>query len=455
MRKEAYFKMRQYKNAVRRAAAWLMAACLMVQPALAADGIEIPADYESPFSDMGEGDWFYPYVASLNSQGIIAGYDDGRFGPHDPLSTGAALVMVIRAAGYEDIEAVEGGHYAAGYANYARERGWLDAGQLENLDGAISRLAVAQLAARALGLELDEEGTSPFADTQDSCAAALYQAGIVAGSEENGQLLFHPEASITRAEISVIVWQIQQYVSHIHFGSYTVDILENVPVNPYDPQNFVLEGDRMTYTGEGMETALGVDVSSYQGSVDWEKAAEDGIDFAMIRVGYRGYGQEGKLMEDTAFRDNLQGALDAGLEVGVYFFSQAITEEEAREEADFVLELIDGYDLTYPVVFDWENITYDTARTDGIDSQTLTALADAFCRRVEEAGYQPMIYFNQYLAYLMYDLEGITQWPFWLAEYNETPGFYYTFQMWQYTDAGQVDGIQGDVDLNLRLMPQA
>ena len=205
MRKEAYFKMRQYKNAVRRAAAWLMAACLMVQPALAADGIEIPADYESPFSDMGEGDWFYPYVASLNSQGIIAGYDDGRFGPHDPLSTGAALVMVIRAAGYEDIEAVEGGHYAAGYANYARERGWLDAGQLENLDGAISRLAVAQLAARALGLELDEEGTSPFADTQDSCAAALYQAGIVAGSEENGQLLFHPEASITRAEISVIV----------------------------------------------------------------------------------------------------------------------------------------------------------------------------------------------------------------------------------------------------------
>ena len=211
----------------------------------------------------------------------------------------------------------------------------------------------------------------------------------------------------------------------------------------------------MTCTGEGMETALGVDVSSYQGSVDWEKAAEDGIDFAMIRVGYRGYGQEGKLMEDTVFRDNLQGALDAGLEVGVYFFSQAITEEEAREEADFVLELIDGYDLTYPVVFDWENITYDTARTDGIDSQTLTALADAFCRRVEEAGYQPMIYFNQYLAYLMYDLEGITQWPFWLAEYNETPGFYYTFQMWQYTDAGQVDGIQGEVDLNLRLMPQA
>lgn len=372
--------MRQQKNAVRRAAAWLMAACLMVQPALAADEVEIPADYESPFSDMGEGDWFYPYVASLNSQGIIAGYDDGRFGPHDPLSTGAALVMVIRAAGYEDIEAVEGGHYAAGYANYARERGWLDAGQLENLDGAISRLAVAQLAARALGLELDEEGTSPFADTQDSCAAALYQAGIVAGSEENGQLLFHPEASITRAEISVIVWQIQQYVSHIHFGSYTVDILENVPVNPYDPQNFVLEGDRMTYTGEGMETALGVDVSSYQGSVDWEKAAEDGIDFAMIRVGYRGYSQEGKLMEDTAFRDNLQGALDAGLEVGVYFFSQAITEEEAREEADFVLELIEGYDLTYPVVFDWENITYDTARTDGIDSQTLTALADAFCQ---------------------------------------------------------------------------
>lgn len=448
MRKEAYFKMRQYKNAVRRAAAWLMAACLMVQPALAADGIEIPADYESPFSDMGEGDWFYPYVASLNSQGIIAGYDDGRFGPHDPLSTGAALVMVIRAAGYKDIEAVEGGHYAAGYANYARERGWLDAGQLENLDGAISRLAVAQLAARALGLELDEEGTSPFADTQDSCAAALYQAGIVAGSEENGQLLFHPEASITRAEISVIVWQIQQYVSHIHFGSYTVDILENVPVNPYDPQNFVLEGDRMTYTGEGMETALGVDVSSYQGSVDWEKAAEDGIDFAMIRVGYRGYSQ-GTLQMDERFQENMDGALAAGLDVGVYFFSQATSVLEAEEEADFVLSAVRGYPIKYPVVFDWEFIDGAEARTNGMDGDTVTQCAAAFCDLISVAGYTPMVYFNQELGYLFYQLDQLDASQFWLAEYDTKPDFFYDFEMWQYTHTGVVPGIQGNVDLNL------
>ena len=242
-------------------------------------------------------------------------------------------------------------------------------------------------------------------------------------------------------------------VDDLNDGRMTIPYYD-IDVNTYKLQNFQTTSNG-TITYQGGDSFVGINVNSQLGEIDWTQVKESGVDFAMIRVGYRGYGQEGKLMEDTAFRDNLQGALDAGLEVGVYFFSQAITEEEAREEADFVLELIEGYDLTYPVVFDWENITYDTARTDGIDSQTLTALADAFCRRVEEAGYQPMIYFNQYLAYLMYDLEGITQWPFWLAEYNETPGFYYTFQMWQYTDAGQVDGIQGEVDLNLRLMPQA
>ena len=260
-------------------------------------------------------------------------------------------------------------------------------------------------------------------------------------------------AAVLCAAVALFIWE--QQPEYFTYRDQQLEAIKGVDRNRYDPQAFTQEENGwITYEKNGRKALTGIDVSVYQGDIDWEAVAQSGVEFAIIRLGYRGYSQ-GAIQLDRNFEQNMRGALEAGLDVGVYCFSQATTVLEAEEEADFVLELIDGYDLTYPVVFDWENITYDTARTDGIDSQTLTALADAFCRRVEEAGYQPMIYFNQYLAYLMYDLEGITQWPFWLAEYNETPGFYYTFQMWQYTDAGQVDGIQGEVDLNLRLMPQA
>lgn len=208
----------------------------------------------------------------------------------------------------------------------------------------------------------------------------------------------------------------------------------------------------MTCAAPEARPALGVDVSSHQGEIDWRAAAGDGVEFAMIRAGGRYYGS-GLLFEDKFFRQNLEGAAAAGLETGVYFFSQAVTAEEAREEARFLLELLDGRTLDGPVVFDWENISGAAARTDGVDPATVTAMADAFCREVEAAGYSPMIYFNQHIAYLLYDLEGVAHYPFWIAQYGTEPGFYYDFQMWQYTDAGTVAGIDGPVDLNLRLVP--
>ena len=155
------------------------------------------------------------------------------------------------------------------------------------------------------------------------------------------------------------------------------------------------------------------------------------------------------MFEDKQFWANIQGALDAGLQVGVYFFSQATSAQEAREEARFVLDTIQGYDVTGPVVFDWENIGNDSARTDGMTSSQVTAAANAFCQMVEEAGYRPMIYFNQYIGYLLYDLDQVVQYPFWLAEYNAVPSFYYDFEMWQYTSSGSVSGISGKVDRNV------
>ena len=225
-----------------------------------------------------------------------------------------------------------------------------------------------------------------------------------------------------------------------------------VPVNRYAREDFtVYENGRVSYFHNGLQAREGIDVSFYQGEIDWEAVAADGVDFAMIRLGYRGY-TEGGLRMDSRFAENIRGALDAGLEVGVYFFSQDITPEEAEEEADFVLEVLEEYEITYPVAFDWEPITPGKeARTDDLDGETLTRCAAAFCQKIAQAGYTPQIYFNQELGYLAYDLAELKDWSFWLAEYDTSPDFYYGFDLWQYTHTGSVEGIQGNVDRNLDL----
>lgn len=167
----------------------------------------------------------------------------------------------------------------------------------------------------------------------------------------------------------------------------------------------------------------------------------------MIRVGYRGYDQGG-LHIDTYAEANLQGALDAGLPVGVYFYSQAISVEEAREEANMLLEFIRDWDITYPVVFDWEWVGAD-ARTAEVSSRTVTDCTLAFCRMVQEAGYTPAFYFNQDLAQNTFRLRELQDFDFWLAQYQDAMTFAYDVDMWQYSCTGRVAGITGDVDLNL------
>ena len=227
-------------------------------------------------------------------------------------------------------------------------------------------------------------------------------------------------------------------------------VFENVAVNQYDESCFgVNDQGWITYQADGASAKMGIDVSAYQEEIDWKKVADSGIRFAMIRCGYRGY-SKGVVVEDKLFQKNIKGALDAGLEVGVYFFSQATNVWEAQEEADYVLNAIKGYDITYPVAFDWEFITGTSdARTNGMEADDITRCAGAFCDMVAEAGYEPVIYFNQDLGYLSYELDALTDYTFWLAEYHETPSFYYHFDLWQYTHRGTVPGIKGNVDLNL------
>ena len=226
-----------------------------------------------------------------------------------------------------------------------------------------------------------------------------------------------------------------------------VDLEPTVPENSYDPAGFYEEGGFKRYKSEDTLASVGVDVSSHQQEIDWQRVAESGIQFVILRVGYRGY-TEGTIQEDAYFEQNLEGAIDAGLDVGVYFFSQAIDEQEAREEARFVLDRISGYQLAFPVFFDWEKIGSE-ARSDTMDLASLTTVTDTFCTEIRNAGYQAGLYFNQQLGYEELHLPSLQTYTFWLAEYNDTPSFAYHFDLWQYSATGTVDGIDGDVDLNL------
>lgn len=224
----------------------------------------------------------------------------------------------------------------------------------------------------------------------------------------------------------------------------------NVPVSQHSREDFITdEQGRVQYVKDGKTARTGIDVSSHQGKIDWSAVAQDGIDFAIIRAGFRGYG-EGELNPDKMFERNIKGALAAGLDVGIYFFSQALSPEEAVEEAEYVLDAIRDYNVTLPVAFDWEPIKPGkNARTDGLDGATVTECARAFCDRIRQAGLEPLVYLNQDMGYLTFRLDKLTDFKLWLAEYDTAPDFHYAFRIWQYSNTGKVAGIKNKVDLNL------
>ncbi len=234
----------------------------------------------------------------------------------------------------------------------------------------------------------------------------------------------------------------------------------------YDWSNLQWNGDRVSYLQDGkVVSRLGVDVSDHQGAIDWNAVASDGIDFAMVRLGNRGY-TEGGLSLDERFNGNLNGAQAAGLDTGVYFFSQALTSDEAREEAEFVLENLDGRNLQMPVVFDHETIAGKSGRADNISGDALVECATAFCEVVEAAGYETMVYGNRKDLSRFSPIDGskasastlaetLGGRSVWFAEYGDpAPTAPFDITIWQYADDGRVAGIDTAVDLNI-LLPEA
>lgn len=220
--------------------------------------------------------------------------------------------------------------------------------------------------------------------------------------------------------------------------------------NPYDWNNLhVDEKGRYSYRENGETVSRsGIDVSEHQQAIDWKRVADDDIEFAFIRIGYRG--STGALGKDEAFDYNLQQARAAGLDVGVYFYSLATTAEEAREEASFAVKLLEGAQLDYPIVFDIEPSTEDSERLSGLTKDTMTEIALAFCEEVEAEGYNACVYGNQ-TDLSRFHLMRLAERGFWYAQYDRRPTMALRFALWQYTQHGTVDGIDGYVDLDLDL----
>lgn len=252
-----------------------------------------------------------------------------------------------------------------------------------------------------------------------------------------------------------------------NMAKYTVEY--QVHIQDYGWSSWYIDGETAGTVGQGRRIEAiririvpkykrsykGIDVSEFNHSINWALVKRSGVEFAMIRVGYRGYGTEGNFKEDANFRINIESAKKAGVPVGIYFVTQATNKEEAIEEANWVINKLKGYSINYPVAIDIERSTKPngSGRADDLDKNTRTYLAKTFCQTIQSSGYTPIIYTNVEWATNKLDMSQLSAYDTWIASYKESiqsgPGYNGKYSMWQYTSSGKVDGILGNVDLNI------
>ncbi len=252
------------------------------------------------------------------------------------------------------------------------------------------------------------------------------------------------------AVLSGILRELFRNVPH----TYNSDLIPyegtDYPQHDYDWSNLEWNGDLLSYEDDRYTSLQGIDVSHHQKEIDWEEVRDAGIDFAFIRVGYRGY-EYGYINDDEYFEYNMESAAENGIMIGVYFFSQATTVAEAGEEAEYVIQRLRGYDIQLPVVFDMEEGDEggNTHRVEELDRTEKTRMAVTFLRRIEDAGYTPMIYNSSQLYDELFDLDYLQDYRFWVADYDSYPKYPYTFDIWQYTSDGHIPGIDTRCDMNI------
>lgn len=286
--------------------------------------------------------------------------------------------------------------------------------------------------------EVDSMVTTAVTNAIDNADSELLQ--ILRGRLENGD-----------GTMAILRDLYPEHVVMLDSGQYYfLPLQEDLAMNTYIDENFIAEENGLvSYQKDGeVLTRKGIDVSKYQGEIDWEAVKNDGIDYAIIRVGIRGY-SEGGIVEDEYFRQNIEGAIANGIPVGVYFFTQAINEAEALEEADFVIEMLQGYQLTYPVYLDIEDVKKESCRTNGLTVEERTNNAKVFLERIREAGYEPALYGNMKSFLLMVDLASLEQYDKWFAGYTLPIYYPYEYKMLQYSEKGRVAGVPAAVDVNI------
>ncbi len=244
--------------------------------------------------------------------------------------------------------------------------------------------------------------------------------------------------------------------AYILFGEYPdctyFKVVEGVERDDLDFENdfYTKEGTSyMNYYPNGEKAGrVAIDVSEYQENIDWAAVKTSGVEIAIVRAGFRGYGEEGNIKKDLYFDQNMQGAIAAGLEVGTYFFTEAVNYEEGVEEANLVLSMVKPYQLKQPIIIDTEKIDAEGVRANDISVEERSEAIRGFCETIEAAGYTPMIYASTYWFCSALDLSKLGKYEFWLAAYD-TPQFPYHVEGWQYASDGSVPGISGNVDLNV------
>ena len=419
---------------------------------------------KTTYQDVDEGAWYAASVAFCQQHELMEGASSGSFEPDGLLTRGVLAEALYRLAGSPAPEGEEEAPFTdvgAEHPNVAAIRWAKASGVVSGYeDGSfgpedpITREQIAALLWNDRGRE--EPGASaPYTDraeVSDWAAGAVewaYGVRLMQGTPEGA---FLPQSNTSRAQGAAVIMNYAQMYYGLRPG-YQLPAPSPVAANGYRGEAYALD-DRGYLSYSAGPFTRGVDVSAHQKEVDWRRVAATGMDFAMVRAGYRGY-TSGGIVKDAWFDANMRGALANGLQVGVYFFSQALTPREAEEEARQLLEWIRDYPVTYPVVFDWEEQDKEGSRTQGTDGNTVTACALAFCKVIEDAGYLPMTYGSPRKVYSGgIQLEYLQDYPFWLAHYTKDTAptsFRYNYQMWQYSSTGQVDGIEGNVDLNICL----
>ena len=456
-----------------------------------------PAD---TFSDTA-GTYWEDAILKLHASGIYLG-NQGAALPSSTITRQQAVAMIGRAfriapetaaPDYTDTDQIA--EYAMAYVGEFEVRGYLTdsaAGTFRPTD-PITRAELINILSNMVDT-LVKETTTVTKDVSGSLLISAADGATLKGIQIGGDLILAPGVTkdVTLVDC-VIQGNIRNYGTGevrfeapqitpestatkpsevykpgatldrtLEYGGKTVPIYRDRSLNVFSDVDFIWTDEenetqrRLEYLGGQFRTRYGIDVSSFQGEIDWDAVADDNIDFAMVRVGFRGTGT-GSLNTDKYYEQNIRGAMRAGLETGVYFFAQAVTVEEAIEEAEYVISLLDGLDINGPVAYDWE-MHDSTYRVYGTSPEMATACAVAFCERIKDAGYTPMVYGGTYVTYMKYDQGALADYLSWYPEYKSSkseklcPSLIYHMDYWQFSSICTVAGISGRVDMNIQFI---